>query len=438
MKNALQPVLLAAAGAALLSLSTPADAAAPTSGGGALRAGAARVETTPAPADLPLPYKSIHDPLFVRALVLDDGASRAAIVVMDAPTIASRELADIQSRVAKETGAPLANVLVAVTHNHNAVRIDHVVEGVYLPGSPKITDFTIERTMTAVKQAVAKLQPARAGFASGNTPLIGRRAMPRIAGGGAAEEEPFDRMLSVFKVESTAGEPIAFLINSGMEPVITQAAASEVSADLAGAVERYVEKRYGDKPVAMYTVGSIASSYYNARSVGGGPAADPFAIVNAVGTLLGEDVLATAAQIKPSTEQKITARKRVLTCPGKETTPLNNPRTCSDAPGSKLPRCVFTDKDAPPADLQMGLLKIGDLRILQADANITPPVWVRGKAGFPANTILVALIYGPVRYVLEDSVYPGNGYQATASMVKPGCAAQGFIDNSAGMIDALR
>jgi hypothetical protein len=433
MNLKVRDALLAGIAVTLMAVSTPGLAAAAAAAPAGLRAGAARVESTPAMTDLLPPYKSIHDPLFVRALVLDDGTSRAAIVVLDAPTIASPELADMQGRVAKETGAPLANVLVAVTHNHNAIRIDHVVQGVYLPGSPKIADFTIAKTMEAVKQAVANLQPARAGFASGNTPLIGRRAAT-----GPGETDVFDKSLSVFKVESLTGQPIAFLINSGMEPVITQAAASEISADLAGAVERYVEQRYGDKAVAMYTVGSIANSYYNARAQGPTPAANPFTIMSAVGTLLGEDVLATAAQIRPSADLKISAAKHLLTCPGKETTPLNNPRTCSDAPGATLPRCVFTDKDSSAATLQMGLLKIGDLRILQADANITPPVWLRGKAGFPANTILVSLIYGPVRYVLEDAVYPSNSYQATASMVKPGCAAQGFIDNSLQMINASR
>ena len=312
MKPKSCPALLAAA-ALLLSapvfvLAAASLAAAPAG----LRAGAARVETTPAMADLLPPYTSIHDPLFVRALVLDDGASRAAIVVLDAPTIASPELADMQKRVAAETGAPLANVLVAVTHNHNAIRIDHVVQGVYLPGSPKIADFTIARTLQAVKQAVANLQPARAGFASGNTPLIGRRAAP-----GPGETDAFDKALSVFKVESLSGQPIAFLINSGMEPVITQAAAAQVSADLAGAVERYVEQRYGDKPVAMYTVGSIANSFYNARAQGSTPEPNPFTIMNAVGTLLGEDVLATAARIQMSPDVKISAAKRVLTCPAR-------------------------------------------------------------------------------------------------------------------------
>jgi hypothetical protein len=157
-----------------------------------------------------------------------------------------------------------------------------------------------------------------------------------------------------------------------------------------------------------------------------------------VGALLGEDVLTTAARIRTAPDVKIGGMQQVLQCAGKETTPLNNARSCSDAPGSKLPACVFTDKDTAPVELQMGVLKIGDLKIVQADANITPPVWLKLKEAAPANTMLVALTYGPMHYVVPDAVYPTNSYQVTASTAKRGCAEQGFIDTALKMIGTSR
>ena len=62
---------------------------APAAQAGPLRAGAARVDITP-PADAALPmagyggrtqgFKGIHDRIYVRAIVLDDGATQAAVV----------------------------------------------------------------------------------------------------------------------------------------------------------------------------------------------------------------------------------------------------------------------------------------------------------------------------------------------------------------------
>jgi neutral ceramidase len=407
---------------------------------GGLRAGAARVDITPPLADLPTWFTKINDRIYVRALVLDDGASRAVIVVADAPTIATAVSADLARGIAAQVKAPVENVLVAVTHTHNAVRLDNNPVGVYLPGSAKITAATVAAALDAVKQAAANLQPARAGYAEGTTPLIGRRTPApepqNSLTSSVHEDESLERALGVFKVESLTGQPIAFLINSGLEPVIAQAVTEEISADVAGAAERYVEQRYGDKAVAMYTVGSIASSFYNAREQGSTPVADPHAIMNAVGALLGEDVLAIAAPIRPSADVKISGAQRVLQCPGKMTTPLNNARSCSDAPGSKLPACVFKDTDTGPVSLQMGLLKIGDLRIVQADADVTPPVWQKLKRASPANTMLVALAYGPMHYVMADAAYPSMSYQVTATTAKQGCAEQGFVDTAQSMIQS--
>ena len=157
MKKTLLNVLLAGAAIALpvgLGVTaTFAQTAAPTAAAGNLKAGAARIEITPQQADLPPAFKSITDQLYVRALVLDNGATRAAIVVGDLPTIGPKELLDLQRDIAAEIKAPTGNVVMAVTHNHSMVRIDHTVEGILLPGSPKITDQVMAATMQAVKQA---------------------------------------------------------------------------------------------------------------------------------------------------------------------------------------------------------------------------------------------------------------------------------------------
>jgi hypothetical protein len=48
-----------------------------------LRAGAARVEITPKKGDLTVATDSIRDPLYARAIVVDDGGACAVIVGLD-------------------------------------------------------------------------------------------------------------------------------------------------------------------------------------------------------------------------------------------------------------------------------------------------------------------------------------------------------------------
>jgi hypothetical protein len=425
----LAAALFAAMGCAVAVDSTAADSTTV----GSLRAGMARVDVTPAVADLPAPFQTVHDPIFVRALVLDDGTSREAIVIGDLPTIAPREFDELRQRIAAQVRAPAQNVLLAVTHSHNAVRIDHVAVGIALPGSPKIADLTMSATMDAVKQAVAGLQPARIGYATGTTPVAGRR----VAASAAPitdDLEAVDRTIGVLKVESAAGQPLAFVFNAPVEPVVDQVLPAEISSDVSGAAERYIEQRFGDKVVALFTVGSAVGTVYGGRPAEGLPPPDVHAVISAMGTILGEDVLATSTRVRTTSTVKISAAAKVLECPGKSTYPLNLPRACSDAPGSKLPPCVFKDTDTGPVVLQMGVLKIGDLSIVESDADITPAVWQRLKHVAPADTALVSLLYGPMHYVIEDSVYPTNSYQATATMAKMGCAADGFVNGALDMI----
>ena len=79
----------------------------------ALRAGAAHVDITPA-ADAALPmsgyanrtdgFKGIHDPIYVRAIVVDDGATQSAIVAWELIFVPDAVWAEVSPRIAAETG----------------------------------------------------------------------------------------------------------------------------------------------------------------------------------------------------------------------------------------------------------------------------------------------------------------------------------------------
>src|SRR5689334_23965058 len=90
-----------------------------------LRAGAAIVNITPAPdAALPMSgyagrtegFKAIHDDLNVRAIVVADGATQAAIIGCEVIGIAANLVDRIVTRLTKETSIPRDNILLAAVH----------------------------------------------------------------------------------------------------------------------------------------------------------------------------------------------------------------------------------------------------------------------------------------------------------------------------------
>jgi len=96
---------------------------------GSLRAGAARVDITPA-ADAALPmagfasraqgFKGIHDHVYVRAIVIDDGTTQGALVAWESLFVPNAVWEETSKRIASETGITAEHVLLSAVHDHGA------------------------------------------------------------------------------------------------------------------------------------------------------------------------------------------------------------------------------------------------------------------------------------------------------------------------------
>src|SRR5581483_2810603 len=85
----------------------------------AMNVGAARVDITPDAKALPKGYEGINDPIFVRAVVIDDGKSRAALVTVDAGAIPTDTWTQVSRRAAAELRIPTEHLLLTATHTHS-------------------------------------------------------------------------------------------------------------------------------------------------------------------------------------------------------------------------------------------------------------------------------------------------------------------------------
>ena len=96
----------------VLCIAPAAYAAQPLGGAGAqqapatLRAGAARIDFTP--AQLPASILGVLDPVYVRAMVMDNGGTRAALVSVDAGSVSTDLFNKVSARAAQELKIPAA------------------------------------------------------------------------------------------------------------------------------------------------------------------------------------------------------------------------------------------------------------------------------------------------------------------------------------------
>ena len=236
-----------------------------------LRVGAAGVDITP-PADPANPPsgKYAHERLYVRAIVLDNGSARAALIGADQGMLFEGVWAAASEQIAAELNCPIENIIMSATHSHRA----------WGPGPPPFPRSgqpglpgagglgaaatqppppIVGQIVDAVRQAKARLQPARVGFGTGSSYLnVNRDAIdPETHRWTQAAnlDGPSDKTVAVLKFEAPSGEPIAVYWTYAMHPV-NGFLAGFTSADFPGAASRYIEQAYGDHFVAVFAQGA--------------------------------------------------------------------------------------------------------------------------------------------------------------------------------------
>ncbi len=226
---------------------------------GALKAGAARVEITPDANAIPRPYTSLLDPLYARAIYLENGHDRAVLLNADVGAIADAIIDKASSDISRELNVTAANILISATHDHNAI-----FGGPRLPNANATHNAAVEAfqaklisgLVQAAKQAHDKMQPARMGFGAGNLYLnVNRDAIDEHTRLWSQEpnlEYPSDKTLAVIKIESLSGDLIAVYMNYAMH-ANSLFLNGMVSGDFPGEAERYIEHAYNNKAAALWT-----------------------------------------------------------------------------------------------------------------------------------------------------------------------------------------
>ncbi|MFN7920358.1 MAG: neutral/alkaline non-lysosomal ceramidase N-terminal domain-containing protein [Bryobacteraceae bacterium] len=433
---------------------------------GSLKVGAARVDITPpANPEYPASGKYEHERLYVRAIVLDNGATRAAIIGADQSGVSEDVFLSASKQVAAELDCPVANVIMSATHSHSAIRSGPPAPGQARPPQQAVAP-TVAAILDAVKQAKAKLQPAQVGFGTGASYLnVARDTVSEQTHKwtqSANLDAASDKTVAVVTFTAPSGEPIAAYVNYAMHPV-NGYLVGITSADFPGAACRYVEQAFDDKMVTVFSQGAsgdqnpllmrpatnaLASKsgvkitgYELVREEVEGPlregkvphgkldpkVADRFERwIESEGMMLGEEVIRVMTNTKKrSGEVAIQGEQRSLTCAGRVRT--NTGR--EGEPG--------TYQDGDPVVFRLGMLGIGDVALATVNAEIYTMISQRLKKQSPmANTVMVTLANGRANsgYVPNDASFGAYTFQVLGSRLKPGCAEQGIANTLTEMI----
>lgn len=432
---------------------------------GSLRVGAARVDITPpVNPEYPPSGKYAHEHLYIRAIVLDNGVSRAALIGADQSNLSEDVYTAASKQIAAELNCPLENIIMSATHSHSAVAAGPAPAG---PPPPQNPGPVVAALLRAVREAKATLQPATVGFGAGFSYLnVTRDAIAEdthLWTQSANLDGASDKTVAVVKFATPSGEPIAAYVNYAMHPV-NGYLVGITSADFPGAASRYIEQAFDDKMVAVWTQGAsgdqnplllrpatnaLASKsgvkvtgYELVREAVEAPlrdgkvphgkldpkVADNFERwIESEGQLLGEEVIRVLTKtMRMSGQVAIQGSQQPLTCPGRKRT--NTGR--EGAPGT------YEDGDA--VNFRLGMLGIGDIALTSVNAEIYTPISQRMKKQSPmGNTMMVTLANGRANsgYVPNDASFGAYTFQVLGSRLKPGCAEQGIANKLTDLIE---
>jgi hypothetical protein len=228
-----------------------------------LQAGAAVADITPPLGETvvggfaPFPASAIHDKLYARCLVLDNGQTQVAFVICDNLGI-SRDVYDVaRKRLAEETELPPENILMAATHTHSATR----------SGSERYCEILTQGIVNCVRDAWEDREPARIGWGGIDEPseMFNRRWFVSDADlrknpfGGVDQVRmnpprghatlvkaagPIDPEISFVSVQSIGGRPLALLANYSLH-YVGGVNKGDISADYFGIFSRKISEMLG-------------------------------------------------------------------------------------------------------------------------------------------------------------------------------------------------
>jgi neutral ceramidase len=228
-----------------------------------LMAGVAKVDITPAVGVRMDGFRgrsfsalAVHDPLWARALVLDDGRQRVGVVALDLIEISEEAVATVRGEASSRWGVSPDGLMIAASHTHSGP--SDTGEG----GSEDERSYWAAlpaKLVNVIGEAVSGLQPALIGTARGWS-AVGMNRRQRMYDGGVSLGRnplgPFDTEIGVIRVDRADGTPLAGVLNYACHALCLADHNYLLSADYPGHAVHFLEERLGNGVTGIFLNGA--------------------------------------------------------------------------------------------------------------------------------------------------------------------------------------
>ena len=248
-----------------------------------VRAGAAVIDITPGVGIAMGGYGArqgvsteIHDPLYVRTLVLDDGQTQLVLAVCDLVGVPAELVEQARQLIERDCGIPADNVCISATHTHSGPLLR--TEGV-----EDYVSVTAQKIGGAVHVALGRMQPVMLKVATTEVATISQnRRHP---------DWPIETTARILLAAPEGGAPpVATVVNYACHATVLEYDNLLYSADFPGAVVRAVEQAIGGTGIYMQGAAGNINPIWMRHD---------FQEVERIGGILGAAAARVAHELRP-------------------------------------------------------------------------------------------------------------------------------------------
>jgi hypothetical protein len=374
----------------------------------AFRVGAGKIEITP-PLEIGLlmssveqrwaAFEGVRRPLYARAIVIEGGERRIALVSLDVLGISDRAFGGM-ARFKRRALATLddrlqpSDLILTATHTHSGPETLALSDLYRTPAFQVWLGVLAEQIGMALHHALDALRPCRMDVGTGLAPglSIYRRIHttqgillshpplpPEIV---LSREGPVDDSVNVAAFRDASGQMVALLVNATCHPV-HEMCIPQISPDYPGETCHELEQRY---PGATALFLNGAAGNINPPTVSGGPAdADRH------GRRLASIAEEMLRHLHPVTGAELTLRRRKVVLPA---------RTLRGAPATR------------PRTAPIAALRLGDalFLFLPGEPFVETGLALRAESPF-GFTAVVGYAEDGTGYIPTDRAFDEGGYE---------------------------
>ncbi|HEV2439330.1 MAG TPA: neutral/alkaline non-lysosomal ceramidase N-terminal domain-containing protein [bacterium] len=398
--------------------------------------------------------RGVHDDLYARALVLEEGDQRVALILCDLCELDAPFVARVRRRVEEAAGIPPASVVVAATHTHGAPA---TVALCCAPPDPIWLETLEHRAADAVAEARRTLAPATAAAGRGREASVGRnRRRP---------DGPVDPTVTVVRFDRDDAGP-ASVVHYACHPTVLGPDNLLVSRDYVGFTIDAVERETGGwSGFANGACGDINVGHSIGQTVLGLPTPGrTFERAEALGLRLAGEAIRASRDARPvggkMASRRCTVRVPLRSVPeGEARSQMRAQRHTVDAlaaagaTGDAVAEARLElfyaeaalqwaeQRPGPSEATEVQAVAVGDLALVALPGEFFAESGqrLRTRSPFP-YTLVIGYANGCLGYVPPASAFDEGGYETRLSpwsRVEPGAEAV-VLDAAAGILAELR